>query len=70
MVDEYLLARAVSFIHAADLRDGSVRFIDDGQVVRREVVLQGGGRGTRRTAGQVAAVVFNALAEADLVDEL
>ena len=70
VVDEYLLARAVAFIHAADLRDGSVRFIDDGQVVRREVVLQGGRRGTRRTAGQVAAVVLDALAEADLVDEL
>ena len=39
-------------------------------MVRREVVLQGGRRGTRGTARQVAAVVLDALAEADLVDEL
>ncbi len=69
VVDEDLFARAVALVHAADLWDGGVRFVDDGEMVRREVVLQGGGRGARRAHGEVAGVVLDAFAEADLADE-
>ena len=38
--DERLLARAVALVHAADLRDGLVRLVDDDEEVAREVVEQ------------------------------
>ena len=40
VVDQVLLARAVALVHAADLRNGDVAFVDEHQRVRRQVVDQ------------------------------
>jgi hypothetical protein len=39
--DQVLLARAVALVHAADLRNGDVRLVDEHQRVGRQVVDQG-----------------------------
>ena len=66
VIDEVLLARAIAFVHAAHLWDGDVRFVDEHQCARRQVVDQRGRRLTRLPARQVARIVFDALAVADL----
>ncbi len=48
------LARAVAFVHSADLRDGGVRFIDDDQKIFREKVDNRVRLGARRASGQMA----------------
>jgi len=70
VVDKDGFARAVAHIHAADLGDGDVGFVDDEKVVVREKVEQGGGRGAGRTAGDVARVVLDAGAKAHLFHHL
>ena len=39
-VDQHLFARPIAVVHAAQLRDGHVRLVDDEQPVGREVVQQ------------------------------
>ena len=43
IVDQHGLARPISFIHPADLRNGGVRFIDHEQKILREEIDQGVG---------------------------
>ena len=65
-----LLARAVAVVHAAHLRDGDVALVDDEERVRRQVVDERGRRLARGAAREVARVVLDALAEAQLVQHL
>ena len=65
-----LLARAVALVHGAELRNGLVRFVDDQQRVPRQVVEQARRRLARRAAGQIARVVLDAGAVADLFHHL
>ena len=62
--DEDGFAGAVAFIHAADLGDGGVAFVEEEEEVVGEEVEQGAGGGAGDAAGEVAGVVFDALAEA------
>ena len=64
VLDEDGFAGAVAFIHAADLGDGGVAFVEEEEEVVREEVEEGAGGGARHAAGEVAGVVFDALAEA------
>ena len=65
------LAGAVSLVHAADLRDGDVAFVDDGEeVLAAEVVEQGVG-GLAGLAGvKVHGVVLDAGAKAHGLEHL
>jgi hypothetical protein len=69
--DQRLLARAVAAVHGADLRNAGVGLVDKNQRVLRQVFEQSvGGGSPGGTAGQVARVVFDALAVAQLADHL
>ena len=70
VLDERLLARAVAGVHAADLRHGHVRLVDDDERVLRQVVDQGGRLLARLAPGEVARVVLDAVAVADLAQHL
>ncbi len=70
VLDERLLARAVAVVHAADLRHGDVALVDDDQRVLRQVVDQGRRGLARAVPGQVARVVLDAVAEAELAQHL
>ena len=54
-VDQVALAGHVALVHAADLRHGDVRLVDDHQEVFGEVVEQRGRRGARRAGRRCAA---------------
>ena len=70
VVDEVLFARAVAVPHAVELRDGDVGLVDEGHEVAGEVVEEGWGWLAGETAGEVARVVFDAVAVADGLDHL
>ena len=70
VVDERLLARAVAAVHAAELSHHHVALVEEHDAVGREVVDETGRRLARRKAREVAGVVFNALAEAHLIEHL
>ena len=55
-------------IHAVKLRDGLVRFVDEHQEVAREIIEQRGRRLAGQTSGEVARVVFDAVAVAHGLD--
>ena len=57
-------------IHAADLRNGLMALVDDHQRVVGQVVEQRRRRLARRAAGEVARVVLDAVAVADLPHHL
>src|SRR3990167_7464387 len=50
VLDQHLFARAVALVHAADLRHGNVRFVDDGQKILRKIIHQGEWRVAGRAA--------------------
>ncbi len=66
VVDEVLLARAVALVHAAGLRNRHVRLVDEHQRARRQVIDQCRRRLARLATGQMARVVLDPLAKADL----
>ena len=68
--DQHRLARAVAFIHAADLRDRGVRFIDHEQEILREKIEQRERLRARRPAGEMPRVILDAVAEAHLLHHL
>ncbi len=70
VLDEGQLARAVAGVHAADLGDGDVGLVDDGQEVLGEVIEERERRFAGRAAGQVAGVVLDAGAVAELAEHL
>ena len=64
------LAAHVALVHAADLRHGHVRLVDDQQEVVREVVDEAAAGAAGRAAVDVPRVVLDAGAEADLAHHL
>ena len=70
VLDERLLPRPVARVHPADLRDGDVRLVDDDDRVLREVVHQRRRILARLPPGQMARVVLDAVAVADLPQHL
>ena len=70
MVDQRLLAGPVALVLAVELRHGDVGLVDDQQVVLGEEVEQGVGRLAGGPAVDVAGVVLDAVAEADLPHHL
>ena len=65
VIDQRLFARAVAVIHAAKLRNGLVRFVDEEQKILRDVIEQRGRRFAGQAAGKVARIIFDAVAIAD-----
>ena len=70
VVDERLLARAVALEHAADLRHGLVRLVDEAEEVVGEVVDQAVRALARAAAVEDPRVVLDAVAEAHLPQHL
>lgn len=68
--DQRLFTRTVAFIHRADLRHADVGFVDHQQGIGRQVIVKGGRRRTGRAPGQVARVVFDAVAVAQFENHL
>ena len=62
--DEHGFARFVAFIHAADLRDGGVRFIDNDQKIPRKKIDDGVRLRSRQATGQMPRIIFDAITEA------
>ena len=67
VLHQRLFARPVPAVHTADLRDRDVGLIDDQQTIGRQVVKQRRRRFARPAARQIARVVFNPRAVAQLV---
>ena len=65
VVNESFIARAVAVIHAAHLRNSLMRFVDEEQIVLRNVIEQCGRRFARQTTTEVAGIIFDAVAIAD-----
>ena len=70
VVDEHFLARSIAGKHPAHLRHGLMAFVDDDQRVARQVVEQRRRRLAGAAAGQMARVVLDAVAVADLANHL
>ena len=64
-IDKIIFAGLVAGIHAADLRNSYVRFIDEYDIIVRKEVHEGGGGGAGRTVGQMAGIILDAIAVAD-----
>ena len=64
------LARAVSFVHAADLRHRHVALVDDAEHVLGEIVDEREGRLARSTAVEVTRVVLDAVAISHVLKHL
>ncbi len=65
IIDEGLFAGAVAIKHSADLRNGDVGFVDEEQVILRDVVEQRRRGLSGEAAAEVARIIFNAVAIAD-----
>ena len=70
VVDEHVFARAVAFIHAADLRHGGVGFVDDAEEIAREKVEQRERARAGRAAREMAGIVFDAAAKSHFLHHL
>ena len=66
VLHEHRLAALVALIHAADLRDGGVAFVDHQQEIAREEIQQRVRPRAGFAAGEMARVVLDALAETHL----
>ena len=58
------LTRAVTGVHTAQLRHGLVRFVDEHQVIAGEIIQQSRRRLARHSSGEMARIIFNAVAVA------
>src|SRR5207302_8916787 len=70
VIDQYGLARTVAFVHAADLWNGRVRFVDHNEKVFREKIDNRVRLRARRPSGQMARTILNALANAHRLQHL
>ena len=70
MIDQHLLAAAVRLVHRLQLRQRHVRFIDDGQEVRREEVEEAVGARPRAAVRQMHRIVLDPAAITDLPHHL
>ncbi len=66
MVNKNDFAIMVADIHAADLRNRHVGFIDHEQEVRRKIIYECKGTFTGKTTGKMAGIVFDAGAVTDV----
>src|SRR5580700_876529 len=64
-IDEGLFARAIAVIHGADLRDRLVRFVNNEQKIRWDVVEQRRRGLSRQASGHMARIIFDAVAIAN-----
>src|SRR5207302_2660873 len=64
-VDQSLFPRAVAMIHPAHLRNGLVRFVDEEQIILRDIIEQSGRRLAGKTARHVARIVLDAVTVSD-----
>src|SRR5690606_510874 len=69
-LNQNVLARSVTLVHAADLRHGDVRLVDHDQRVARKIVQQARRRAAGRAAFKVPRVILDALAGADFAHQL
>ena len=67
VIDEVHLARSVAAIHGSNLRNGHVAFVDDHEVIFREIIEQTERPLSRLTSVEVTRVILNARAEAELL---
>src|SRR5258706_12258522 len=67
MLDERFLAHAIAVVHRPDLRERHVRSVDNQQEMLGELVEQRVRLLPRLSTIQMPAVVFDAVAEADLL---
>ena len=70
VLDQRLLARAVALVHAADLRHGLMRLVDEDEEVVAEEVEQRVWRRARRAPVEDARVVLDPVAVAELLQHL
>ena len=70
MRNQHLFARAVAGVHAPDLGDHHVALVDNCQPFGREIIKQGPWAAAGGTARQMATIVFDAVAIADLLQHL
>ena len=70
VLHQLLLAHPIPPVHGADLGDGHVALVDDEQKILGKIVDQGIGRLPGAPAVEVAGVVFDAVAVADLLHHL
>jgi hypothetical protein len=68
--DQDFLARSIAVIHPAHLRHALMAFVHDDQRVVGQVVEQCRRRLARRASGEVAGVILDAVAVADLANHL
>src|SRR5262249_2511074 len=65
VIHQSLLARAVPVKHSADLRNGLVGFIDEKQIVLRNVIEKSWRSFAGQTATKMARIILDAVAVAD-----
>ena len=70
VLDKVFLARAIALVHATQLTDRHVALVDHHQRIVRQVIDQRGRGVSRLAAGKVARVIFDPLAETELVEHL
>ena len=70
VLDQDLLARAIAAVHAVHLRQRDVRLVDEEQPILREEVDQTRRRRAGLAPGEVARVVLDAVAIADLAQHV
>src|SRR5213076_2318272 len=68
VLDQHLLARTIPAVHRPELRDGLMALIDEQQRVARQVVEQARRGLPGRAPRQIARVILDARAVADLLD--
>ena len=68
VIHQHLFARPVAMIHALQLRDGLMAFVDEDQVIVGQIIEQRGRRFAGQASGEMARIVFDAVAVADLPD--
>ena len=69
-MNEVFLARAVAVPHAMQLGNRLVRFINEHDEIALEIIEQRGWRLSRLASGEMARIVFNAVAVTDRLDHL
>src|SRR5207244_11534567 len=70
VVDERLLARPVALVHAAELRNGLMRLVDEDREILGEVIEQRERVRSRSPAFEDPRVVLDPVAEAEFLEHL
>ena len=68
VLDQHGFPGLVAVIHAPDLGDGDVGFVNDREEITGEVVQQGSGFFTRLASAEVAGIILDTGAEADFLE--